>query len=115
MELNVDVEKWDSDPAYHRPPCRQSDLKHYFQRIMSTVVLVRLIYKICEIYLDDVIVYAKSIEELIANLTQVFEKFRKHGITLNPEKCRFGMIKTEYVGRVINAEGWKFSDEKQGS
>ena len=33
----------------------------YFQRIMSTVVLAGLIYKICEIYLDDVIVHAKSI------------------------------------------------------
>jgi hypothetical protein len=85
----------------------------YFQRIVSIAVLARLIYKICEIYLDDVIVYAKSIEELIANLTQVLEKFRKHGITLNPEKCRFGMTETKYVGRVINAEGWKFSDEKK--
>ena len=41
----------------------------YFQRIMATVVLAGLIYKICEIYLDDVIVYATSVDELIDNLT----------------------------------------------
>ena len=85
----------------------------YFQRIMATVVLAGLVYKICEIYLDDVIVYAQTIDELIDNLTQVFERFRKHNITLNPEKCRFGMTETEYVGRVINSEGWKFSEEKK--
>ena len=77
----------------------------YFQRVMATVVLAGLIYSICEVYLDDVIVYASSIDELITNLTKVFERFRKHNITLNPEKCRFGMRETEYVGRVINSEG----------
>ena len=85
----------------------------YFQRVMATVVLAGLIYSICEVYLDDVIVYASSIDELITNLTKVFERFRKHNITLNPEKCRFGMRETEYVGRVINSEGWKFSNEKK--
>jgi hypothetical protein len=36
----------------------------YFQRIVSIVVLARLIYKICEMYLGDFIVYVKFIEEL---------------------------------------------------
>ena len=85
----------------------------YFQRIMATVVLAGLIYKICEIYLDDVIVYAQSLDELIENLTHVFMRLRKHNITLNPAKCRFGMTETEYVGRVINSDGWKFSEEKK--
>ena len=46
----------------------------YFQRIMATVVLVGLIYNICKVYLDDVIVHAASIQELIKNLTSVFER-----------------------------------------
>ena len=70
----------------------------YFQRVMATVVSAGLLYNILEIYLDDVIVYAQSINELCDNL-------RKHNITLNPEKCRFGMTETEYVGRVIKSEG----------
>ena len=74
----------------------------YFQRVMATIVFAGLIYKILEIYLDDVIVYAQSIDELINNLKVVFTRLRKHNITLNPEKCRFGMTETEYVGRVLN-------------
>ena len=85
----------------------------YFQRVMATIVFAGLIYKILEIYLDDVIVYAQSIDELLNNLEVVFMRLRKHGITLNPEKCRFGMKETEYVGRVINSEGWKYSEERK--
>jgi len=98
---------------WNRVPMGLKGAPAYFQRIMATVVLASLIYKICEIYLDDVIVYATSMDELIGNLTQVFERFRKHNITLNPAKCRFGMKETEYVGRVINSQGWKFSEEKK--
>ena len=76
----------------------------YFQRVMATVVSAGLLYNILEIYLDDVIVYAQSIDELCDNLQVVFTRLRKHNITLNPEKCRFGMTETEYVGRVINSE-----------
>jgi len=85
----------------------------YFQRVMATVVFAGLLYNILELYLDDVIVYAQSIDELCKNLEMVFARLRKHNITLNPEKCRFGMTETEYVGRVINSEGWKYSDEKK--
>ena len=85
----------------------------YFQRIMATVVLVGLIYNIYEVYLDDVIVHATSIEELVTNLTSVFKRLRKHNITLNPDKCRFGMTETEYVGRVINSNRWKYSDRRK--
>ena len=37
----------------------------YFQHAMQTKVLVGdIMYKMCEVYLDDVIVYAKSETEL---------------------------------------------------
>jgi len=42
----------------------------------------------------------------------VFKKFCRQHITSNPEICRFGMTETEYIGRVINSERWKFSDDK---
>ena len=51
--------------------------------------------------MDDVIVYSQTIDELIDNLTQVFERFCKSNITSNPEICRFGMTETEYVGMAL--------------
>ena len=84
----------------------------YFQQEMSTTVLIGLLYDICELYLDDILVHAQTEEAFIANLRKLFERLSKHGITMNPKKCRFGFSELEYVGHVINELGLTFSREK---
>jgi hypothetical protein len=66
-------------------------------------------YLICELYIDDVLVFGKTEDEFIENLRTVFQRFRKHRITLNLKKCRLGMDHVEYVGRVISEKGVTFS------
>jgi transposase InsO family protein len=84
----------------------------YFQRVMATVVLLGLLYYICELYIDDVVVYAQDAASFLSRLRQVFERFRKHNVSLNPDKCRFGMRSVEYVGHTIDETGLSFSAEK---
>jgi hypothetical protein len=48
----------------------------YFQKAMMEEVLPGLVYRICNVYIDDVIVFAKSPEELVSRLREVFEQFR---------------------------------------
>jgi hypothetical protein len=96
-----------------RVPMGLKGAPSYFQQMMATVVLIALIHIICEVYLDDVIVYAKSETEFVDRLSQVFDRFRKHKITLNPEKCRFGLTQIEYVGHVIDEHGLSFSQKKK--
>ncbi len=43
----------------------------------------------------------------------IFKRLRKFNITLNPEKCRFGMSKVKYVGHLINELGINFSKDKK--
>ena len=83
----------------------------YFQRTMRTQVLQGL-HDICEAYLDDLIVFGRTEEELIENLSKVFERLQHFNITLNPTKCRFGLREVEYVGHTINEFGHHFSREK---
>jgi hypothetical protein len=59
----------------------------YFQRVMATVVLVGLIYTTCELYLDDIFLYADTEQAFLARIRQVFERFRKHRITANPKNA----------------------------
>ena len=47
----------------------------YFQRVMATMV-----FAILELYLDDVIVDAQSIDELCRSLEIIFARLRKHNI-----------------------------------
>jgi hypothetical protein len=84
----------------------------YFQKVIATVVLAGLMYYICELYIDDVVVHAQDASSFLARLRQVFIRFRKHRITLNPTKCRFGLKSVEYVGHTIDETGLSFSQQK---
>ena len=47
---------------------------------MATVVLVRLLYMICEMYIDDYSVFGDTNIEFVPRLRSVFERLRKHDI-----------------------------------
>ena len=63
----------------------------WFQQHMATGVLAGLVYNICEIYIDDIIVYGSSEPEFINNIKAVLDRFRQYNMTLNPEKCKIGL------------------------
>ena len=84
----------------------------YFQQAMSGV-LRDLLYKVCELYLDDIIVYGRTKEEFTFNLNAVLTRLEEHGITLSPSKCQFGMTEVEYLGHVINQHGMNMSQTKK--
>ena len=98
---------------WNRVPMGLKGAPSYFQRVMATTVLVGLVYSICEVYLDDILVLGNSDEEFLSNLTALFVRFRQHGITLNPAKCEFGGEEVEFVGHTISARGMSFSQMKR--
>jgi hypothetical protein len=84
----------------------------YFQEVMSTIVLAGLIYVICEMYIDDCIVFGSDMNEFVDRLRQVFMRFRQHHLFVKASKCHFGYTEIEYVGKMISEEGLKMSQEK---
>ena len=50
---------------------------------MANTIFPDLIYKILEVYLDDIITWGETLEELIENLTKIFSKLREFGIFVN--------------------------------
>ena len=63
-------------------------------------------------YLDDCIVYGRGEAEFLTNLRSVFERFRLKNLKLKAKKCRFGLKRIEYEGRVIDKDGLSMSKEK---
>lgn len=96
-----------------RVPMGLKNAASYFQHVMATVVLAGIIYRACELYIDDIFVFGKNDDEFLSNLEAVFTRLRKHKVTLNPKKCRFGLASVEYVGHVVTADGISFSEEKR--
>jgi len=87
----------------------------FFQQALSTEVFDGLVQDICELYLDDLIVYASTDDECIANLETVFTRCVEKNLTLHPDKCRFGLSEVEYVGHTINDQGIHFSRQRLDS
>ena len=99
---------------YHflRLPFGPKKAPPHFQEQMASVVLLGLIYYICEVYLDDIIVHGKTTKEFLFRLEEVFKRMRKFVLFLKPKKCRLGMSAVEYCGRVISEEGLSMSEKK---
>jgi hypothetical protein len=84
----------------------------YFMQMIQRV-LNGLLWTICEVYLDDVLVYGATEEEFLSNLERVFTRFGEYGLTIHPDKCFLGISRVEYVGHLLDAEGLHFTTEKR--
>ena len=82
-----------------------------FQRLMESC-LGELHFQQCIIYLDDIIVFAKTPEEHVIRLRRVFMKLRAAGLKLKPSKCAFFKKKITYLGHVVSEEGIATDEEK---
>ena len=71
---------------------------------MATVVLAGMIYIICEMYLDDCIVYGTGTDEFCERLKKLFIRFDERHIFLKAIKCKLGMSEVEYVGEIVRTE-----------
>jgi transposase InsO family protein len=102
---------------YHfcRLPFGPKKAPSHFQEQMAATVLLGLIYYICEVYLDDIIVHGKTHEEFLFRLRQVFDRMDRYHIKLKPNKCKFGLSSVEYCGRVISKNGLSMSEKKIAS
>ena len=73
----------------------------YFHRSMKNTVLNGLVYEICEIYIDEVLIHGKSEAEFLRN------------VAVNPKKTKLGLPEVEYVGHLVSATGTSFTPEKR--
>jgi hypothetical protein len=90
--------------AYKRMPFGLINARANFKRAMD-VSFWELINKCVVVYLDDVTMYSKNREDHIQRLTQIFERCRKYGISLNPKKSIFGVEEGKLLGHIISQEG----------
>ena len=75
-----------------------------FQRLMGHIRR-ELEYRFALIYIDDIVIFSKSIEEHLTYLEEVFRRLRDANVKLNPKKCSFVKQRIEYLGHVVTPEG----------
>ena len=62
-------------------------------------------------YIDDNLVHAKTFEEYVTALEQLFIALCKFGSKLNPEKCIFLASETKFLGCIMNSDRFKANPE----
>ena len=75
-----------------------------FQRAMNTIFFDLLDRGIL-IYLDDILVYSKNVEEHKSLLRKVFTLLKKHKFHVEAEKCSLFLEQIEFLGHTINSTG----------
>lgn len=98
---------------FERVPFGLKQAPAYFQHIMSDVVLRDLCLVICVGYIDDIIIYAKTKEELLERTRRVLQRFQEFGITIKAKKCKFGLTSVSYVGYVVSEAGISMSNDRR--
>ena len=71
-----------------------------FCRLVS-IVLREQLWKICLCYLDDVIVFARTPQELLDRLDQVLTRLHEIGLKIKPSKSVLFKTEVDFLGHVV--------------
>jgi hypothetical protein len=102
----------DNQYEFLRVPFGLKTAVSYYQRVMATEVLEGLIGSICQNYLDDIIVYGKTRDELITRLKIVLTRLKEKRLRVNEKKCLFAVERIKFLGFIVSAEGLELDPDK---
>ncbi|WVZ77328.1 LOW QUALITY PROTEIN: hypothetical protein U9M48_025207 [Paspalum notatum var. saurae] len=75
-----------------------------FQAAMNTI-FQPLLRKSVLVFVDDILVYSKTLEEHVQHLQEVFQILSQHQLFLKRSKCSFATQSLEYLGHIISGAG----------
>ncbi|KAM2039960.1 hypothetical protein ACFX1T_013356 [Malus domestica] len=82
-----------------------------YQRLVNSM-FTEQIRKSMEVYVDDMIVKNKHADQHIANLSETFTILKRYRMSLNPNKCAFGVGSGKFLGFMISQRGIEANPEK---
>ena len=72
-----------------------------FQSMMDSIFIEEVEDGVTILYMDDILIYATTLELLEKYTKQVLHKLRDHNLFLKAKKCEFNNEKVEYLRLVI--------------
>ena len=99
---------------FRRLPFGLTNAGATFQRVMD-IAMHGANLNICLIYLDDIIVFSKTVPEHLTRLRILFDKLRCANLKLKPSKCNILRDKITFLGHVVSKVGIETDPEKTRS
>jgi hypothetical protein len=72
-----------------------------FQAIMDNIFMTMIDQQLVIVYIDDILIFAETKEELQRIMRQVMKKLQKHNLFPKAKKCKFCKTKIEYLNMII--------------
>ncbi|XP_076745452.1 retrovirus-related Pol polyprotein from transposon opus [Maylandia zebra] len=96
---------------FNRMPQGVTNAPSTFQRLMERC-MGDMHLKDALVFLDDVIVFSRTLEEHEERLMKVLTRLKEFGLKLSPEKCVFFQTSVRYLGHVVSRNGVRTDPEK---
>lgn len=64
------------------------------------------------VYLDDILIYSKNMDDHERHLELVLRKLREHKLYAKESKCDFGKTSIEFLGHIVSDKGIQVDDKK---
>ena len=87
---------------YIKVPFRLAQTPAYFQEL-TTGMLKDLNFAIA--YLDDIIIFSKTVEEHLDHIKQVFKKLRSAHLLMKISRCHCFTKEIQYLGHILSMKG----------
>ena len=100
--------------GYVRMPMGLKNSPTTFQRLMDQV-LVGLQGTELFVYLDDIVIYAKDLEDHGKKVRRLLKQLKEANLSLQPEKCEFIFKEIAYLGHIISDKEVKQDHKKIGA
>jgi Reverse transcriptase (RNA-dependent DNA polymerase) len=72
-----------------------------FQAMMDNIFMMMIDNRLVIVYMDNILIFADTKEELERITKLVLEKLREHDLFLKARKCEFCQTRIEYLGMII--------------
>ena len=82
-----------------------------FTQLMNDI-LKEFLGKFVIFYLDDILIFSKTLEEHMIHIHKVFDKLREEKLLINLKKCSFVKKELVYLRIVVSTESLKMDPEK---
>ena len=80
---------------------------------MGVHVLNGLIYNICEVYIDDMLIFGSYDETFLDNTRTVFQRCRERNVYLKMSKSWLGFPSAKFYGYIVEQNSFRLSDERK--
>jgi hypothetical protein len=75
-----------------------------FQSLMNSI-FSELLRKCVLVFVDDILIYSRTLEEHIDHLRSVFQLLIKNQLIVKKSKCSFACQELEYLGHIVGSSG----------